>query len=163
MIAVESKRTEEELRSIRFGKELFLRRTSGKITEEEFNKELAYWMLAEHFEGVKYTPMPMPIGLTKEYFDLAKDERRKVKPEFFENQEVKDFFSMKEVAQEQDKEAIRSLRQLLSVLPEDDEVNRKKVQDKLDNIQRNYIDDMMMYEPMIGGQDVFFVDGLAVT
>jgi hypothetical protein len=138
---------EDISKSSSFGVELLNKLQTKQITQEEFNKELGYWMLHTGFDNQFYMQVPKPEGILKEYYDLSHDDRKKITKDFFEQEEVRTFMAKKSEAQKNNNDCIGWLQDLLGFLPEDDSVNRERVSEKSPPLKTQREGDNVFFEP----------------
>ena len=103
-----------------FGVELLKKRMEGKISEDEFRKELGYWTMTQTFPELKYVPMPeRPVT----------------------DDGVEDYDKIRKEAMDSNRSHYGVLAKLLEWLPEDDEVSKKKVIQKKESFYARSLED----------------------
>lgn len=122
--------------------DLLRKRWSNQITEEQFQNELTYWSLVECFDNIKYMPLPTPPAEMLEYWGLDVDTRKKVSQDFWKQSAVVKYSAEKSEALDKNRHQIDWLEDLLSKIPESDEVNKEKVELKLIEFKKRYARDL---------------------
>jgi hypothetical protein len=105
----------------------------GQITQEEFQKENAYWALECGFNELIPHPEPsMPQSL-REYFAIPDKERKKVdfKKYMDVNPEIPVYYSNKAMIHDKNKSNLKWLKELKTYIPSDDTVNQQKLDTRI--------------------------------
>jgi len=92
-------------------------------------------MLVDHFDTMKYMPMPTPPVEMYQYWELDVDRKKKVSAEFFKQEAVKNYVNDKYEAEQKNRHILEWLTDLLSKIPKDDVANREKVIDRIKGIR----------------------------
>lgn len=105
-----------------------------QITLQDFLRECAFWALKDGFDELRIYPFPTPprTEAFNEYERLSPDRKKKVDPDVFrKNLEILAYYTQVKFVENRNKDTLKWLKDILSYLPEDDFVSRKKVEDRI--------------------------------
>ena len=113
---------------------LLNKKDSKEITQEELNKECAYWFM-DMFDEIRHRPLPStPMDLA-EYEVMTLKERSKVPIEFFQKPSIKMYFDQKSIIESQNLSNKYWLREFKKSIPAEDVVSHEKYQDKINDFE----------------------------
>ncbi len=137
---IEDKAEEKRMLSSRIGSSLLKRKMSGELTQEQFEKEIAYWTMVDAFEALKYCPLPIPPEKMIEYWNMT-DEVRGYNQDIFKREDVRTYLEMKGDAELTNKTRYDMLNELMKTIPEEDITNREKITVKINEFRIRFEND----------------------
>ena len=117
--------------------ELCKKKLSGGISQEDMQTELAYIILVEMFEDLKYKPLPIKPEMMEEYYALSELEKSQIGKVFWEQREVKKYIEDKEAINRENMSVLKTLDSLLAWVPEEDKENKLKTEERMKEFHRN--------------------------
>jgi len=122
-------------------RDLLDRFQNGEITAECLNAELAYWILLEMFDKIHYVEYPTrPVELV-EFDNLLNSEKDEARLDCFKLKPVQEFMSKKSKVDMKNRESMSTLKDMWDWLPETDEPNRKKVQERMSEFENGKLNE----------------------
>ena len=118
--------------------DLAIEKLNGEISPKEFNRRLVDMMLVGTFNKMEYKLLPVPPQEIIEYLKLKEEVRLRVSSEFFEQESVAEYMSIKTRLREENKKSLAWLKTLLDLIPEDDLMNSHKVKKKIKDFESKF-------------------------
>ena len=115
--------------------DLAIEKLNGEISPKEFNRRLVDMMLVGTFNKMEYKLLPVPPKEIIEYLKLKEEVRLRVSSEFFEQESVAEYMSIKARLREENKKSLAWLKTLLDLIPTDDLMNKHKVKKKVKDFE----------------------------
>lgn len=111
-------------------KQLIDDRASGKITSEELNTECAYWYM-DCFDEIHVKPLPTIPNRLREYYNSDEAMKQKTPKEFWQLDEIKNYFNQREKIVNENKDTLIKLKECMKDIPESDSVAKSKYRQKI--------------------------------
>ena len=105
---------------------------SNQITFADFMRECAYWAIKDGFDELKPLPLPTKPEEVFDYERMPKETRERLNEKYFQDHwEINSYYQQVKFVQVRNKVNFEWLNTIFSYLPEEDFINRKKVDDRL--------------------------------
>jgi len=109
---------------------------SKELSLEEFLQEVAYWVIKDGFDGIKFKQTPYKPQEVLEFERISQERRRQLKQEYFlERPAIMEWYRTANWVNRQNRECLRWLKEILSYLPKDDTVTKQKIKNQIVEFQ----------------------------
>lgn len=115
-------------------KNLLTQHRQKKITLAEFLSECAFWALRNGFQELTPAPLPTPPNTAawNEYQALTSLRKLKIESQFFsQNPEINEYYHQVSIIKQRNKHLLEWLREIRNYLPQEDEINLRKIDNRI--------------------------------
>ena len=109
---------------------------SKELTLEQFLQEVGYWAIKDGFDELTPKQIPRKPQEVIEYEQIPIERRLQLKQEYFkERPGIKEWYRIANWVERQNADCLHWLKEILSYIPKEDVITRKKVENQIIEFQ----------------------------